>query len=36
VGILVGFPLVITGCVLATSSPVPRSSLTPKSTVPRL
>ena len=36
VGILVGFPLVITGCVLATSSPVPRSSLTPTSPVPRL
>lgn len=35
VGILVGFPLVLAGCVLATSSSAPRPSLKKLSTAPR-
>lgn len=35
IGIAVGFPLVITGCIFATSSPTPRSSLKRVSTSPR-
>jgi drug/metabolite transporter (DMT)-like permease len=34
VGILIGFPLVITGCVFATSSPTPRTSSKTVSTAP--
>jgi len=34
VGILIGFPLVITGCIFATSSPTPRTSLKAASTAP--